>query len=154
MEHGLFPTQWTKTLSNVVFLSHSGVYAATTPAAVETSLKKLNVRLFKFYYVYLAPCNYSIIGVSWVTWENSQHLTTPTLVSSRRDVWETERAQKFHTDDVWRVGSASNWMKQIFNQSEALSRFLMIVKHVFFFMIRWLCEGTTKKMLKMSKKQR
>ena len=31
-----------------------------------------------------------------------------------------EVAQKFHTDDVLPLRSASDWMKQIFNQSEAL----------------------------------
>ena len=31
-----------------------------------------------------------------------------------------EAAQEFHTDDVLPLRSASDWMKQIFNQSEAL----------------------------------
>ena len=41
--------------------------------------------------------------------------------------------------------SASDWMKQIFNQSEALPRFLMIVKHVFFFHDQVALRGDYKK---------
>ena len=49
------------------------------------------------------------------SWENSQHFETPPMVNPRNDVWEP--AQKFRTNDL---GSASDWMKQILNQSEAL----------------------------------
>ena len=78
------------------------------------------------------------------------------LVSPRNDSEKLNerRNSVLMTCDYPDLGSASDWMEQIFNQSEALPRLLMIVKHVFFFMIRWLCEETTKKMLKMSKKQR
>ena len=42
------------------------------------------------------------------------------LVSLRNDNWGSEVAKKFHTDDVLPFRYASDWMRQIFNQSEAL----------------------------------
>ena len=36
---------------------------------------------------------------------------------------------KFHTGDASDLGSVSEWMKQIFNQSEALARYEVTTRH-------------------------
>ena len=62
---------------------------------------------------------------SSLVWENSWHMVTPPLVSLRNDVWGATAEKKnimmtYHYPDLWR---AFDWMKQILNQSEALTRF-------------------------------
>ena len=64
---------------------------------------------------------------------------------SRRHRWfpgevtSKKRAQKFHTDDLLRRRSgASDWMKQIFNQSEALHRIGYYTSSVWNFCARFL----------------
>ena len=55
-------------------------------------------------------------------WENSRHFGTPPRVS--REMMSDKRVQKFHFDDATVPrGSASDWLKIFFNQSEALPRY-------------------------------
>ena len=44
--------------------------------------------------------SYNATASSKLAWQNSWHLAAPPLVSPRNDVWESKRAQKFHTDDA------------------------------------------------------
>ena len=50
--------------------------------------------------------------------ENSRHLMTPPLISPRNDFWQMSAKIPYWSD----LDIASDWMKQIFNQSEALPR--------------------------------
>ena len=52
-------------------------------------------------------------------WEYSRHFATPPLVSQGNKVWGTSIETPYRWPDL---GSASDWLKQIFNQSDALPR--------------------------------